>query len=1017
SLRMAEKPRGSDNPQGGLEKCRRQILRSTKRAWTPLDEQLPPDSEEDSQACAHPTLEDSKQESIQQWLDSGFFISTNENLNPNVGHTVPSYEQGIVQMTVKDYMRSLHQFSEIPTLSRGTSFNSCHSTASIPQSIPEWLEFWEKDPVEILLDLGFGTDEPDICTQIPARFLNCGSAAEGINIRVFLEAQKQRMDTENPNLYGRFRQLEVLDHVTYAFSSLLNEVNILQNKAEEANGGTYLEKISVSGVIDHRRRMAELLRIASKQSIRRDSNLEVWEALKMKDDFFTISEKSEKCATELPTVANNHDQSHPPPLTGCQSLQAYGDPLPCHPPQMLTHQRWPFSSRLAKNISTPSVTDGPLRDKIRKENLIQTNKFKNLFHLACKALDSFEMEEVQSFEEDMGHSLDMTSGTIGSGVNRANSCQSDSSGFLEELPEPLPLQMPSGPSSQCLRDQSLCLTSSQDCQQESDESDSKSLVSTSFSSQDWSLLEGKNSVSMGEEETHPLDSTMSPLELLIPDMALDKTPAGRDHTGKDSHLQPLVRMPNSDHEAIGGTDASKHERPLGLTVPFTTEVKEEFLKPESSKLCSDIDRTILMPESPPQLCTKHSDVSSYIDDLIRSCKKGLSNPSELAGDTPQMKPRGSALDQRSFRAEAGVRHISSNADSNSDNSRSMTIHMSSNLVSAAQSAVALGTDSRGLSLECTMYDPIATSGPRLKREETQCRDASVQTYLCEPRTWHHCSITSNKTLVHGHQPLTKSVSLDTGFPSTYSLGTCHSSSAHCCTCCHHHHHCHTEGPGPHPASSAYRQCLCPHSHHHLEDKFMKTLKVLQDTTVRELCSCTAYEMETMKTVCQGFRDHLEEIEQHLMGQQALFSRDMTEEEREEIQQLQTLRKALRQQVEELEFQLGDRARQIREGILLQLELLMEEPPDPHTDLYPLNWTRGTKDQMSIHPAMASGVAFPPDVGQQQVLCSHVAHEATFAPSALENSTKTSHLSPAPAELEPAPLLKFPVVEKDTEVLR
>lgn len=29
--------------------------------------------------------------------------------------------------------RSLHQFSETPTLSRGTSFNSCHSAASIPQ--------------------------------------------------------------------------------------------------------------------------------------------------------------------------------------------------------------------------------------------------------------------------------------------------------------------------------------------------------------------------------------------------------------------------------------------------------------------------------------------------------------------------------------------------------------------------------------------------------------------------------------------------------------------------------------------------------------------------------------------------------------------------------------------------------------------------------------------------------------------------------------------------------------------
>lgn len=38
--------------------------------------------------------------------------------------------------------------------------------------------------------------------------------------------------------------------------------------------------------------------------------------------------------------------------------------------------------------------------------------------------------------------------------------------------------------------------------------------------------------------------------------------------------------------------------------------------------------------------------------------------------------------------------------------------------------------------------------------------------------------------------------------------------------------------------------------------------------------------------------------------------------REEAKQLQTLREALRQQVEELEFQLGDRAQQIREGLLL-----------------------------------------------------------------------------------------------------
>lgn len=37
--------------------------------------------------------------------------------------------------------------------------------------------------------------------------------------------------------------------------------------------------------------------------------------------------------------------------------------------------------------------------------------------------------------------------------------------------------------------------------------------------------------------------------------------------------------------------------------------------------------------------------------------------------------------------------------------------------------------------------------------------------------------------------------------------------------------------------------------------------------------------------------------------------------REESEELKTLRETLRQQVEELEFQLGDRAQQIRDGIL------------------------------------------------------------------------------------------------------
>ena len=59
---------------------------------------------------------------------------------------------------------------------------------------------WMDDPEELLLDLGFGCDEPDISGRIPARFINAPSQARGINIQVFLEAQKSRLDLENPDV-------------------------------------------------------------------------------------------------------------------------------------------------------------------------------------------------------------------------------------------------------------------------------------------------------------------------------------------------------------------------------------------------------------------------------------------------------------------------------------------------------------------------------------------------------------------------------------------------------------------------------------------------------------------------------------------------------------------------------------------------------------------------------------------------------------------------------------------------
>ncbi|XP_037692945.1 protein ITPRID1 isoform X2 [Choloepus didactylus] len=1058
---MMEKSPGSANLQGGQEKSKRAILRSTKRAWTPLDEQLPPGTLEESHGLSIPTMEDSKQGSIQQWLDSGFFVSVNENFQQGIDHSVSVHEQGVVQMTVKDYMRSLHQFSETPALSRGTSFNSCHSAANVPQSIPEWLQFWEEDPVEILLDLGFGAEEPDICTQIPARFLGCGSAAKGINIHVFLEAQKQRMETENPSLCGRFRQLEILDHVTNAFSSLLNDINILQNKAEEKDGGKSMQKGTVSGAKEHRRRIDELFRTASKWSISRDCYPEMLESLKTKDKVFIPSAKPEKSGAELPGITNSHDQSHLSTSAEPQSLQACADQIPRHPPPSLLGKSWPLSCMLAKH-APPSYAPGNLvSSRTRKENWIQTNRLKNMSHLADKSPDSFEMEEVQSFEEEIGKPLDITSGTLGAGVNRANSCQSDSSGFLEEPPEPLSLQMPSLPSNQSpiengcrkARDQSHNLASTQNRQQESYKSDSKSMVSTPFSSQDWSVLKEKTSTFVVDKESQP-DAMEGPSELLIPDMAPGKTPtSGGGYTMKDSYLQHLPSTPHIEYDVVGSTVTSKCDCLLGFMAAHITEVKEELLRPEeaggvyveshhqesqrspgnecaqdkfihvdseapragkTSKLSPDISNILLTLESPPQLISKHSEVTSHKGNLIHTAEDSTAYPDKPSGDILQAKPSSSALGQMPCRAEAKMGNTSPNADSNTGSSRSVTVRMPSNLVSAAQSAPALGTDSIGTSLECIVCDPITPAGPGLGMEARQSKDASVQAYLFEPRPWQCCSALSNKALKHRHQPLTKSISLDTGFPGAHLVGICHASPVHCCICRHRHLHCPAERKSPSPTPSACTHCLCSYIDH-LEAQVMETLKVLQDTTVRELCSCTVHEMEMMKTVCHSFREHLEEIEQHLVRQQTLFSRDMSEEEREEAWQLQTLREALRQQVAELEFQLGDRARQIREGILL-LELITGELPELYAHLRQYNWTEGTNGQTLcakalMHPATAARAAFLPNDGQQAP-GSGVAHLVAFAPPAMESRIRMSPPSPARPESGSAPLSNRLAGEKD-----
>ncbi|OXB72368.1 UNVERIFIED_CONTAM: hypothetical protein H355_001686 [Colinus virginianus] len=65
-------------------------------------------------------------------------------------------------------------------------------------TISEVLDCCQADAEEILYDLGFVRSEPGAVARVPARFFSTPSRARGIDFQLFLKAQMQRLEMEDP---------------------------------------------------------------------------------------------------------------------------------------------------------------------------------------------------------------------------------------------------------------------------------------------------------------------------------------------------------------------------------------------------------------------------------------------------------------------------------------------------------------------------------------------------------------------------------------------------------------------------------------------------------------------------------------------------------------------------------------------------------------------------------------------------------------------------------------------------
>ncbi|XP_053570417.1 protein ITPRID1 [Bombina bombina] len=779
-------------------------------------------------------------------------------------------KMGLKQMSVSDYMSALHNYLETPPVSR--SDTSILQAFSYPKSIPELLRLCEVDPVDLLLDLGFGVDEPDICTRIPSRFIMTPSEAKGINIRVFLEAQKKRMDIENPNVCGRFRQLEVLEQVTNAFSSLLNDVHAIQNGGTGDRKGTRKSTLTE----EKRKRIQQLLWNYSKQAIKNEQDcIQCPSKIEPKDNKYD----QKKILTEMNSNKVFRKTRKRIPEIG-SLVEQTGDNT--NVPSQNLHQVC-SDGAVAKHYK--HLTDLPTKSRVFKGSKILPKKFKQISgpH-GLQPPESFELEEVQSFEDECPKWI--LNGCITDGeMRRTNSCQSDSSGFQEDPSEPLPLQ---------------------------NLHESLNLSSDSIDSQ--ATLIGKHCSLPFQEENNNMTCNF-----------LQESKANKETDPEV--LVGVVRLSQElklkDQEDEVDIDAQEFQFPVYMTHYLSKEIEHQDNinhddEHDEMGLDSNLERCV--SELQDANYTENSDITDVeIDDYYESSiysSDTTRTPSPL-NDHLRSSHQTLADDDSVDFLKAEPKYTFQ-TELNTNIYKSVTIQMSPNLMSDFQNTDCL---SRQHSF-CTANSE--RNGYCVENLNAQKKEAFSQTDM-EMRG--HCC-TDNHCMVHGCCLLTESLSFDTGLwhlNHAHHHQTLRCMCSHCCHCCIHC-HCHCSRFPP----------IYKHNKSTIEKELTDTLKLLKES-LTNVSVHTDCDLENMKKACQTFRDKLIEIEQLLIEQQAGCWNTFSNEGWEEIRRLHMLRRSVLQEVLELEFRLGERAWHVKETISQQLEQVLEEQSRLYSELDLSKW--------------------------------------------------------------------------------